>query len=151
MQFHPTGLVAVLAILLPNLLQALLPARGKPAGEPKVPAVFAVLERVGQVACLALPLITGVAQPFAFNGFTVGLLLCRAVYYAGWARYYLGGRVFALLFRPLWGVPLPMAWAPALFFFLWGLWTASWPLVLASAIFAVGHLAESRAVAQLLK
>ncbi len=141
MGFSLAGLVVSLAILAPTLL-----LRGAPAPPPPaVPAVLTGLERAGQAGCLVLPALTG--DPTG-RGWLVVVLAAVLGYYALWARYLYGGRRLALLYAPLGPIPVPMAVLPVLAFLAAALWLASWPVAVAVAVLAVGHLPTSWLVAR---
>jgi hypothetical protein len=65
---------------------------------------------------------------------------CLAVYYAGWVRYLLLGRGEALFYRPLLGIPLPMAVMPVVYFLAAALLLGSAWLLLAACILGGGHI-----------
>jgi hypothetical protein len=44
------------------------------------------------------------------------MLLALAFYYTGWVRYFTRGRTPALLYKPLLGIPLPLAVSPVDYF-----------------------------------
>jgi ABC-type glycerol-3-phosphate transport system permease component len=73
----------------------------------------------------------------------VVMALALGGYYLGWLRYVLRGRHFALLFSPMWGIPLPMAVLPVIYFGAASGLLRSWPLAVATVVFAIGHLAVS--------
>ncbi len=43
-------------------------------------------------------------------------LLALAVYYAGWVRYFIQGREYALLFKAMLNIPVPLAISPVIYF-----------------------------------
>lgn len=135
MGFSLIGLLIGLAILAPNALLAIAPPRG---GIPQVGSagvIFTALERAGQIGCLVLL----AATPSTPTLRLIPVAVCIAIYWALWGRY-LHRRDFALLYAPLWRIPIPMALFPIAAFALSV--TSLW-LAIAVAVLAVGHLANS--------
>jgi hypothetical protein len=142
MDLHPLSLLVTAAVLLPNVLfVAFPPARRDAYGKPREPLFLAILEKTGQAASFILPLL----YPLSFTGALAitawGVMgLALAFYYAGWVRYLVGKRDYALLFAPMAGIPVPMAVSPVLYFacasaVLGSPWQAAAALVL-----GVGHI-----------
>jgi hypothetical protein len=146
-------LVSVL-ILLPNLLWLLFPPRGAPVEEraqrSRLTLWMEALEWAGRLGTLAIPFFY---RGEVFTGWQAGALVVMALslllYYAGWVRYFLRGREYRLLFEPFLGVPLPLAVAPMVYFLAAAVVLASWPLAVATVVFAVGHLYTSRRSARI--
>jgi len=138
---HPERLLITALVLAPNLVYLAYPPRDVdtwgPATEPRA---LAVLEKAGQVLSFTLPVFFSVTFTGPIAVAAWGLMAgCLAFYYAGWVRYLTGGRSFALLYRPLVGVPIPMALAPVLYFGASALVLGSWPQALAAVALALGH------------
>ena len=72
------------------------------------------------------------------------MLLALAFYYTGWARYFTTGRNFALLYKPLVGIPLPLAVSPVVYFLAASVALRSVPLAIAAVVFGTAHVAVSR-------
>jgi hypothetical protein len=130
------------AVLVPNLLFLVLPpSDAEKYGTPADSLPFAILERVGQVSSFILPLLF----PLSFSGtrmlvawIVMGVLL--AFYYAGWIRYFRVGRGYALLYKPLLCVPVPMALSPVLYFLLSSVVLGSIWQAMGATILGVGHI-----------
>jgi hypothetical protein len=71
------------------------------------------------------------------------MLLALAFYYTGWARYFTRGRTPVLLFKPLFGVPLPLAVSPVVYFLAASVPLRSLPLAASAVVFGVAHVAIS--------
>lgn len=140
----PGWLIPVL-VLLPNLLWLLFPPGDAPAAEhvPKslLVQLMEVLEWLGRLGCLVIPVFYRVEMQTAAQ---VGALAVTAAallfYYAGWARYFLNGRKYRLLFEPFLGVPLPLATGPIVLFFAAAVLLESWPMAASALVLAVGHV-----------
>lgn len=63
-----------------------------------------------------------------------------ALYYALWVRYVAVGLAGAALYRPLWGLPVPMAVLPVLVFLLVAAWLNNAWIAVAALVLAAGHL-----------
>jgi hypothetical protein len=116
----PGGLLPII-VLLPNLLWMVWRTKESASesprsGSPRVALVVA--EWLGRIGTLVIPFFCrfsfeSTLQVVFFAVMVGGLVL----YYAGWIRYFVGGREPALLFRPLLGIPLPLAVSPIVAFF----------------------------------
>jgi hypothetical protein len=140
----PGGLVTVL-VLLPNLLWMLFPPREQPERDagPKseLYRLMEVLEWVGRVAAFVLPFFYRVEAQNARQVVALAVMaLALLLYYAGWARYFVRGRGYALLFAPFLGLPLPLAVSPIVYFLAASALFGSWCLALAALLLGVGHL-----------
>ncbi len=138
------GILIPLLVLLPNLLFAFIGPQHMPKNLLSTPLIFTVLERIGQVACFTMPILFGkkIAEQQG-NFLPILMAICLLVYYLCWIRYFAGGREFALLFKPLGYIPIPMALFPILYFLLLGLWLKSYLFVTPALLFAVGHFVNS--------
>ena len=72
------------------------------------------------------------------------MLVALAFYYTGWARYFTRGRTPELLYMPLFGMPLPLAVSPVVYFLAASAPMRSVPLAVAAVVFGVAHVAISR-------
>jgi hypothetical protein len=140
--FSLIGTILALLIILPSILYWLLfPPRNVPeAAGTGAGHLFGVLEKTGQMACIALAVLSG--GNFLAHGFGLWAALtaaCMILYYALWVRYIAAGRAYALLYKSLWGIPIPMAVFPVLAFFFMALWSRQLWLGAAAAVLAAGH------------
>ena len=146
--FSLAGLAVSLAVLAPNLALVWAPPRDRTAITVKVPLPVSALERVGQVGCLVLPAISGTRGHV--DAWLVLVVLLVATYHGLWVRYLRTGRRAAQLFAPLGPVPVPMAVVPVLAFLVAAIWLSTWPLAVASALLAVGHVTTAARTAHAL-
>jgi hypothetical protein len=144
MGFHILGLAVSILILLPNLFFFLFPPRNMPELKNKEPLVFTILENIGRFACFLYPIVFGndVAALLA-NAFLYIMIACAALYYVCWMRYFLGGREFSLLFKPLWRLPVPMAVFPAVYFLALAILLKSILMGAAALVFTLSHISIS--------
>ncbi|HEY0258380.1 MAG TPA: hypothetical protein VGC18_00890 [Lacisediminihabitans sp.] len=144
MGFSLTGLVIAAVVFAPSLLLIPLPPAGGIAQLATAGPVITALERVGQVSCILLLCLSGrELAPATVDAWFVLLAVCILVYYGLWARYLTRGRDVALLFRPLWIIPIPMAVFPVLTFAFAAAWSRSSWLAIATVVLAAGHLTNS--------
>lgn len=146
--FSLAGLAVSLAVLAPNLALVWAPPRDWSAIRVTVPLPVSALERVGQIGCLVLPAISGTHGHV--DPWLVLLVLLVAIYHGLWVRYLLTGRRTAQLYAPLGPVPVPMAVVPVLAFLVAAIWLTTWPLAVAGALLAVGHLTTAARTAHAL-
>lgn len=144
MRFSIAGLFILAVIFAPNLLFVFFPPRQIPEGLKSAGILFTVCERIGQAACMLLMVFSGAnMQANPINSWFALMAVCIFVFEGLWLRYFVRGREFALLFHPLWGIPIPMAIFPVLAFGFAAVWAGSIWLGVAVAVFAVGHFANS--------
>lgn len=145
MTWSGPGTLTALLILAPSMALAFLPPRPDGALSYPVGIVPAVLERVGQIGCLALAVVDGPHTPTTAATWslaaTTGILV--AAYLGLWARYLVRGRRAELLFDSVGGIPIPLAVLPVAAFAALSVWAGSWWLGLAVCCLAAGHLRVS--------
>lgn len=146
MGFSPIDATVSLAVLLPSVLMLRWAPRG--AAPPPAPRPLIWVERAGQALCLTIPALTA---PGRMTGWwaapAVGGLV---LYYALWARYLAGGRAVATLYRPLGGVPVPMAIVPVAVFLATAAWLGNPWIAVAAVALAAGHVPASLDTARAL-
>lgn len=144
-RFYPVNLILVGLILLPNLIFLVVPPQHIPDQSSRSSGwlIVSILERVGQISCFALPLFWKFDLKFANKAILVLMAIALLIYYIGWSRYLLGDHSFKLLFSPMWKLPIPLAIAPVVYFLCIGILQNSWPVIIASIVFAAGHIPES--------
>lgn len=147
MGFSPWGLAIALAVVAPSLLLVALPPR-HPLPTVRVSPMLSVLERVGQAACLVIPVVVLPAQ--LTWAWAVPMAASLAAYLGLWIRY-LRRRDGGTLYRPWGPVPVPMAVLPVAIFATAGAWLGVIWLVLAAGVLAAGHIPTSLAVARALR
>jgi hypothetical protein len=139
------GGIITLLVLLPNLLAVFFPPADwlttDPQPDPTRLKIMTVLERTGQIGSFTIPFfyrlsLTTTAQAAAL-AVMVGAL---ALYYAGWIRYLHRGLGEAWFYRPLLGIPIPMAVMPVIYFLAASVLLGSGWLTLAAAVLGVGHI-----------
>jgi len=145
MHFYPASLMLTAAVLLPNLVLLLLPPRqAEKYGTSADSFPLTIIERAGQVSCFVLPLFfpLAFAGSLVIAGWTV-MSLSLGCYYAGWIRFFIQGRDYSLLFRPMLGLPVPMALSPVIYFLFASLVLGSIYQAIAAAILGAGHIGIS--------
>jgi hypothetical protein len=64
-------------------------------------------------------------------------------YYAGWVRFFVRGRDYLLLYKPMIGLPIPMAISPVIYFLFASLVLGSFYQAIGAAVLGVGHISIS--------
>jgi len=140
-----TGWWVTVALLAPNVLWALLPGGNRRAAPEAAPPRWltwvAGVEWVSRLAAILLPVFSryqlrSTGEVAASCAMAVSL----SFYYAGWLRYFLGGRQPVLLYRSLLGIPLPLAISPVVFLLAASIALHSPALACATAVFGAAHL-----------
>lgn len=134
-----------LAVLLPSLVMIGLPPHNTPdlSGSRSVRGLV-IAEGIGRIGVFAAPLVSPlhhktIGEWAGGLGMAVFLLL----YYAGWLRYFVRGREFGLLYRPLLGISVPLAVLPVLYFAAASVVLHSGWMLLAAVILGAGHIPAS--------
>ena len=152
MGFSITGTIIAAVMLLPNIIFLFFPPQNVRAEETGAGRFFTIMEYIGQVALIALLVISHDSfDGRPFDVWAVLMAICIAVYYGLWLRYFLTGRQARLLYRPLLALPVPMAVVPVFAFAFSGGWGNSLFLLAASAVFALGHIPTCLRKAKLYK
>ena len=140
MGFSPLGLVLSIALFAPSLLLMRFPPHPAPTGA-GAPRRVVALERVGQVLCVTVPVITVGGDVRWWWALPVSLLVIG--YWALWIRFVAGGCRLDLLFGPVWGVPVPMAVLPVAAFLAGSACLANPWMAVAALVLAAGHIPSS--------
>jgi hypothetical protein len=141
MGFHIRGLAIFILLMLPNLLFLLFPPKNVPEGFKPSSPVVEVLEQAGRAACFLLPVLFGrMIAERSISFVPLLMAVCLIAYYACWILYFLNGRAYPDLFKPLGILPIPMAVFPALFLILLGVWVESALFLTPALVFSAAHL-----------
>lgn len=144
MGFSTTGLLIVAIILSPNLIFAFFAPKNIPQGIKDAGLLFTVMERIGQAGCMGLVVISkDNFEAASIDVWFYLMVICIVVYYCLWIQYFVQGREFYLLFKPLWFIPIPMAIFPVLAFSFAAIWGKSIWIGISVVLLAVGHFANS--------
>jgi len=138
-----SGLIITILILWPNLLWIFFPPKDAPGKAPEQVngRAFIILEWIGRLGVFIIPVFYTIDVESAVQVISLGIMaVALLVYYTGWARYFLRGRTYALLFRPLLALPVPLAISPVLYFAAASALLASWPLALATVLLGATHI-----------
>lgn len=132
--FDLSGLVLFLSVMLPNFIWFAVPAPNDvlraESATPEVDTVASVFQ-VLTVACLCF-VVNKERNQLRFSPLVIAAIACVAIYYAGWALYYLGianSLVIIILTIP-----------PCLAFILFAADRKNIPAALFATAFAVCHL-----------
>ncbi|MBO1900631.1 hypothetical protein J4H92_01550 [Leucobacter weissii] len=140
--FSFVGTAFLLAALVPNLLWARFGVASDydPSGENRV---LRVIERTGQVlltASLVLFSDTGLRAWTPWSWWLVAAIAAMLLYEAAWIRYFAGPRRNADFYRPLLGIPVPLALLPMLGCLLLGVYGLLLPLIVSAIVAGIGHV-----------
>jgi hypothetical protein len=140
--FSVVGAAFLAALFVPNALWARLggPAADDVAAES---GRLRVTERVGQVlTSVALVVFDDTnVQPWSpWSGWLIAAITLMIGYELGRARYFASARTARDFYRPLLGVPVPLATLPVVACVLLGLYGRLVPLIVATLILGVGHI-----------
>lgn len=143
MGFSTIGLFIAICVFAPNLLMIIFPPKNIPPQLKNAGIVFTVFERIGQISCLLLLVISkSNFQNREINLWFILAVISIACYIGLWIRYVFTGRDFATLFKPA-IIPIPMAVFPILAFGFIAIWGKSPWLGITDILFALGHTANS--------
>ncbi|MDF2936233.1 MAG: hypothetical protein K0Q90_1606 [Paenibacillaceae bacterium] len=143
--FYFSSFIIPVLVMLPSVSFMFLSPRNMPApDEKRVHPVLTAAEAMGRAGTVVLPLFF----PFHLERWygiaaLAGMAVCLLLYYAVWIVYYRGGRDFARLFAPIWGIPVPLAVFPSVYFLFASVVLHAAPLLAAGLIFGYAHIAVS--------
>ncbi|HVN48470.1 MAG TPA: hypothetical protein VMU30_06560 [Bacteroidota bacterium] len=146
MDILPLGGIFSLLILFPNLLFLFFPPKinEHESDSSNKFSIIILVERIGQAGCFVLPFLYRLNISSASNRVMIVLMAILLIfYYVCWIRYYIKDRGVEWFYRPMFGMMLPMAVLPVLYFFLASLVLQSMWLLIAVILLAIGHLTES--------
>jgi hypothetical protein len=144
MEFSLLGTLMALIILAPSLLMIKFPPENVPADVRDAGPVYTILERLGQLGCISVLVISkNNFQQVQFGIIAALIVLSIVVYYGLWVRYIVKGRQYNLLWDPLGFIPIPLAVLPVCAFGLAAILGKSIWLSIAVVCLAIGHLANS--------
>jgi len=140
------GGILTLLILFPNLLLLAFPSKKSESDSDSSNkfSVIVLLERIGQAGCFVLPFLYRLNISSTSNCVMIVVMaILLFSYYACWIRYWINGRGVEWFYHPMFGMMLPMAVLPVLYFLLASIVLQSIWLFIAAIAFAIGHLTES--------
>lgn len=142
---HISSFIIPVLVMLPSVSFMFLSPRNVPAPDgSRVHPVLSAVETAGRVGTIVLPLFYPVCLNHGYEAAALaGMAVCLLLYYAVWMVYYRRGRDFARLFAPLWGIPVPLAVFPSVYFLLASFLLHAVPLLAAGLIFGAAHIAVS--------
>lgn len=138
--FSWIGIIIFALPMLINVIYAVI----SPANAPKEPAqVNKIIEFVEQATrilyMLAICLLVS-QRKIDYGSFWLYLGIAFLVlYYIVWIRYFAGGRDVAFLSKSFWGIPMPLAVFPVLYFLCAAIWLHNIPAVIMMIIFGIAH------------
>lgn len=139
---HTGSLLIPIAVLLPNLLFFGKPPRNVPKDtNASENGVLMAAEGIGRMGTLVLPVFSTIHIDKTFEVLSLmGMFIFLLFYYLGWIRYFREKREYHLLFKPMFGLPVPLAVSPILYFLSASVVLQSNLLFLSSLILAIGHI-----------
>jgi hypothetical protein len=146
MNSFPLGGIISLLIFLPNLLLFISPPKkmNDESDSTNGKNFITIFERTGQASCFVLPFLYHLPIPSIFNEMMLTMMaVILSLYYVCWARFFMKGRGMEWFYRPLFGMILPMAVLPVLYFLIAAVFLQSLWLFIVAVVFAIGHLTES--------
>jgi hypothetical protein len=136
--------VIVVLMLLPTLSFLCFPPQNVPNNDTESKPIWVILnivENIGRIGMFLMPLFYSFNFGSRLNQLlliVMAVLVC--LYYFGWVKYFINGRDYALLFAPFYFIPIPLAVFPILYFFLSAILLRSYPLMITTFIFSIGHI-----------
>ncbi|MCI8361355.1 MAG: hypothetical protein HFE86_08485 [Clostridiales bacterium] len=141
--FSYIGCIYLLLLFIPNGIWAKYKPKDYDALTGREPKFLRLLEGLGQALTTCCSLVFADFNPKGWSLWSlwlIGSLCCMALYETGWIRYFAGGHTLRDMYRPLWGVPLPLASLPVLAFLLLGVYGRALWMVVAALPLGVGHI-----------
>lgn len=141
----PFGWLIPLPVAVPNIAWALFPSPRAPVPAARhvapEPRLLVLVERIGRVGSFVVPCFLDVHLTTVTDHLCLGVaILALAIYDLGWVRYFLRGRAPVFLYRPLAGMPVPLAMAPVAYFLACSVLARSFSLAFVAVALAVAHV-----------
>jgi len=136
------GVVAVVVLLLPNIINVIFPPLEYNITQKSDGVIKTIVEWGSRMIILVYPAICGVKIREKTKSTKLLLILmgiCLAFYWAFWIGYVFTGQSYAFLFRPYWGFFIPLAMFPTIYFVCLGLYMQSYVMTIASVVFLIFH------------
>ena len=145
MGFSYIGLIIGFVLMFPSIIFMIkFPPINAPVDLTDAGLIFTILERIGQIGCLTILVISPANfQGLEINVWALLIALCITIYYALWIRYILNRQEHKYLFKPLYFIPVPLAVFPVLAFAFTSIWGNSLWLGIATILLAVGHITNT--------
>jgi hypothetical protein len=138
------SIIIPLALLIPNLLFLKFKpteVSQKSATHMQHQKMLTVFERIGQMGIFMIPIFYRIDLRPTLNRISLfPMIFSLLVYYGCWIRYFLKERSFAHLFKPLWGIPIPMAVFPIIYMLFASKILGSILLLAATLLLSIGHI-----------
>ena len=142
--FSLIGLVVFALPMLINIVYVIFPPSEKAEQTAAVTHWIELVEQVSRMAYLLAITLLVSRNPINFRSVWLCLAaLFLLLYYIVWIRYFAGGRDIALLNRPFFFVPMPLAVFPVLYFLCAAIWLHNVPATIVMVIFGAAHLTVS--------
>lgn len=135
------GAIIIGLSLLPSIIMAFLPPINLPETKGKI--VLTVFETVGRIAIMVILLFSKKSFDRKIDIWFVLMCIFGLLYYIGWIRHFCFGRTYELLYKPMFFIPVPLAFFPIMAFAFAAIWGRSIPLGIAVLVMAVGHIPQS--------
>jgi len=141
----PNGWIIALAAMFPNVFWMVFPPRETPPPDEEPSTgptkLLKILEQIGRMGVFVVPFFYRINISGTGERICAGImLLALAVYYAGWARYFLRGREYALLYKAMLNIPVPLAISPVVYFGAASLLLHSPILAIVAILLGVSHI-----------
>ncbi len=144
MGFSLIGTLIAIAIFIPNLLIVKFPPNNAPKDSKDAGIIFTALERIGQVGCIVILVISRENfKTSTINIWAVLMVICILMYYFLWIRYVTKGKEYKLLWDSLYFIPIPMAFFPVGAFLFAAILGKSIWLGILVIFLGIGHFANS--------
>jgi hypothetical protein len=132
---------AIPALLMPPNLAWMLFYSLDAGTTSAVPVALSLAESASRMVVLALPFFhTLNLKRTGAKAVLTGMGIALAIYYAAWARFFMGGGTNALLSESLLAIPSPLALAPVVFLLLSSYLMNSWWMLGAALCFGLLHV-----------
>lgn len=140
--FDFISLIIPIAVFLPNLFYFGMPPINMPANtDNKENPIYKAAEAIGRFGVFILPIMSSIHHDNPYEILSlIGMVMFLLIYYVGWIRFVRGNREYKLLYSPMFGIPVPLAISPVLYFLSASILLHSPLLFLSSVILAIGHI-----------
>ena len=141
--FSYVGLISLLMLFIPNIIWSKNQPKDYDKYVKKENKVLVILERIGEVLLSVLPLIFTDFNINKISNWSIILLisfLSMILYEIAWIRYFKSNKKMKDMYKPIIGIPVPIASLPVFSFFLLGIYGKNIFVIISSIIMGIGHI-----------
>ena len=142
--FSLRGFLVVMLAMLPNILYGILPKNNITDVQTTPSILLEQMENIARVLFIIFFVVI-VNKKIEYNkpAYIIGMVIFLLLFYYLWGRYFMNGNDVSYLGKNLWGIPVPIAVFPVVYFTFAALWLHNIPAVIAVVVFGICHIVNA--------